>query len=238
MTRRRSIEAKRAPEMAVPPSAAAPVVFATRPGGTTIDRDAAGGNPFATALIELSHRQHRTLGAFSRQLLRLTQTHSGGHQSPVGVDVPADGPCPIGPAALARSRGRLALVLIVSEYPGLQEPTLLGAAWDERRIAAMLAQGGYSVEQGVGGDRASLLAALRRFAARSPSADSAVVYCTGHGVEWAGETFLLPGDYPFASGYSKALLRAHAVPVARLRDACRAERCNLCFFAGCRSTVG
>jgi hypothetical protein len=30
------------------------LVFATRSGGTTIDQDSFGGNPFATALIQLA----------------------------------------------------------------------------------------------------------------------------------------------------------------------------------------
>ena len=39
------------------------IVFATRSGGTTINRDAFGGNPFATALIQLAGRSHCRFGS-------------------------------------------------------------------------------------------------------------------------------------------------------------------------------
>jgi hypothetical protein len=215
-----------------------PVIFATQPDGTTIDRDSQGGNPFATALIELSNRTHRNLGDFAGQLRTLTEFISGGNQSPTWENLPAQSHWNMFSPVCDRNERRVALVLIVSEYPALEQPSLFGAAWDERRISALLGQNGFSVEQGVIGGKASLVAALRMFSTKAKLRDCAIIYATGHGVEVAGETFLLPSDYPFAEGYSKLLLRKHALSVSRIRKACSAKGFNMAFFAGCRSRVG
>jgi hypothetical protein len=213
-----------------------PVIFATRSDGTTIDQDAQGGNPFATALIEATAHDHRTLGAFAKYLRAQTQSGSGGHQTPEWQGLPMRHRWTVSGFSSTRAESRMALVLIVSIYPAVHS-SLAGAQRDERRIAACLAGHGYSVEQGVAGDRASLAGALRGFAVRSREYDSAIVYSTGHGVESAGETYLLPSSYPFDRGYAAALLRRHAIPVSQLRRSCSARAFNLTFFAGCRSRV-
>jgi hypothetical protein len=66
-----------------------PVCFATRSGGTTIDRDAKGGNPFATALIELSASADVGILDFPERLRALTHEVSVGHQSPCLSGKPA-----------------------------------------------------------------------------------------------------------------------------------------------------
>ena len=48
------------------------IVFATRSGGTTIDQDACGGNPFATALIELAGADPISLQKIPGRLRALT----------------------------------------------------------------------------------------------------------------------------------------------------------------------
>jgi hypothetical protein len=58
------------------------LVFATRSGGTTIDRDAFGGNPFATALIQLADSDRISLQQFPRRLRALTVQASQRHQVP------------------------------------------------------------------------------------------------------------------------------------------------------------
>src|SRR5215213_3273754 len=54
--------------------------FATASGGTTIDCDALGGNPFASALIELAGDADVTLAKLPSRLRSLTSRLSGGHQ--------------------------------------------------------------------------------------------------------------------------------------------------------------
>jgi hypothetical protein len=61
---------------------AAAIVFATRSGGRTLDRDECGGNPFATALIRLAGRDGMTLDRLPEALRRHTQRASGGLQNP------------------------------------------------------------------------------------------------------------------------------------------------------------
>ena len=218
-------------------SAPAAVIFATRAGGETLDRDAKGGNPFATALIELANGEQLGLGMFADALRARTEANSGGLQSPEWIDLPVDRPWRWRPAPDGTSGLRAALVLIVSDYPESGGWPLFGAAWDERRIAACMAENGFAVTAGIAPERAALLQALHAFAARSRACEAAVLYSTGHGVECAGETYLLPADYPFAEAYAGSLLKKRAVPVRALREACVARDTNLVFFAGCRTRV-
>ena len=88
----------------------------------------------------------------------------------------------------SREERRCALLLIVSEYAGAGLAPLAGAACDERRIAAMLGENGFSVVQGVGPSRPALLSALASFTRLASKHDSAVIYCTGHGVESAARS--------------------------------------------------
>lgn len=211
--------------------------FGSASGAPTFDRDDSGGNPFATSLIELAADPGTTLRNLPARLRRATAARTQRAQIPEAV-VPAK--CPPWHWALgAGSRGesRAALVLVVSHYPSLSVPILRGAALDERRISAMLAGHGFSVTQGVAPDRQSILVALRTFARASQRYDTAVIYSTGHGVESAGEVFLIPGDYPVEAGFRPGRLRTRAVSVASMVDACRGTKVNLTFFAGCRTLV-
>jgi len=214
------------------------LVYATRSGGTTLDSGAGGGNPFASALIEAAEPPGLPLRELPRRLRTRTADLSGGHQAvewlgetalrswrfPVG-----DGPTP---------ERRTALVLVVSDYSAVdQAASLTGAAHDERRVAAMLARHGFSVDQGVGPRRAELRRAIQAFRRRSETADVAVIYSTGHGVESDGTVYLLPGDYPVGGGFAKGQLRRFGVSVTQLVGAACARGQNLVFFAGCRTLV-
>ena len=213
-----------------------PVCFATQSGGTTIDCDSEGGNPFATALIELSSTLDVGIADFPKSLCELTAKLSQDRQTPEwvggepGVDWRISHPS-IGP----RNR-RTALVLIVSDYGASGSASLDGAAWDELRVSAMLARNGFSVTQGVGPARGDLLAALDAFGEASRESDLAVIYSTGHGYESGGNVYLLPGDYPAGNGFTAEELTRSAIDIARLAEVCSARILNLVFFAGCRTT--
>src|SRR5688572_23595140 len=214
------------------------IVFATRSGGTTIDRDSFGGNPFATALIELTSGKPISLRQFPRRLRALTANSSSGHQVPQWTGWPEQARWSFQLSPGSRHERRCALVLIVSDYSVAGVPRLVGAANDERRIAAMLGANGFSVVQGVAPARAELLAALTNFGRVARSHDAAVIYCTGHGMECNGTVYLLPGDYPLRQGCSSRLLRARAISVDRIAASCRSPKLNLVFFAGCRTLTG
>jgi hypothetical protein len=212
------------------------VCYATQSGGTTLDRDAEGGNPFATALIELSSSSDVAIADFATRLSELTTKISQGHQSPewVGAHPTVEWRLPQ-PTRGPRSR-RVALVLIVSDYSASGLAILGGAAWDELRVSAMLARNGFSVTQGVGPSRKEILSALKAFGKVSRDSDMAIVYSTGHGREAEDQVYLIPGDFPKDKGVKRAELVRSAVAVARLTEACSARTMNLVFFAGCRTT--
>lgn len=209
------------------------VCYATQPGGTTLDSDSEGGNPFASALIEAAGDPALHLDQLASRLRILTELKSGGHQlveSSGRIHRPEwrfQGP---------RER-REALVLVVSSYPGFPGGSLAGAAFDERRIAAMLASYGFSVTQGVAPERRALLAALTAFGVRSRDAGAAVVYSTGHGIQAGGVVHLLPGDYPMRGGLDAIRVRRYGISVPRMTRAAAARGPNLVFFAGCRSRL-
>ena len=213
------------------------IVYATQAGGTTLDQDSFGGNPFATALIDLSNEQGLELKQLLPALRKSTLERSARHQTPTWDRVSADEKWTFTLSNAVRQEKRIALVLVVSEYTDSENHQLLGAARDERRISSMLAGHGFSVTQGVAPDKRSLHRALRSFTATSKESDVAIVYSTGHGVEYIARPFLLPGDYPFSLGYGSATLRRHALPVAQIASACKARKLNLTFFAGCRTLV-
>lgn len=211
--------------------------FGTSPGQPALDGDEQGGNPFASSLIEVAADPRARLRSWSSLLRNKTAQRTAGVQVPQARPGSGDRGWRLAEPFGAPPESRLALVLVVSSYLAPQAPALYGARLDERRIAAMWAAHGFSVTQGVAPSRAALLAALRAFAARSAGADTAALYSTGHGVEVGGQTYLLPGDYPFERGFGLAVLRRHALAVDRLAASARGRKVNLVFFAGCRTWV-
>jgi hypothetical protein len=211
------------------------VYFATRAGGTTLDTGEGGGNPFASALIEAANETGLQLRNLAPRLRELTAAKSCGHQIVECFGEPSL-PDWRFQEDLGREREkRTALVLVVSDYSGFSTGvSLIGAARDERRIAGMLAQHGFSVDQGIEPRRRELIRALLSFRRRSQGADIAVVYSTGHGIESDGIVYLLPGDYPESEGFGSTQLRRHAIGVPRMVKAASACGQNLVFFAGCR----
>jgi hypothetical protein len=233
-----SERSKNRQERRSPGSAATLVFYATRSGGTTFDTGEGGGNPFASALIEAASHETLPLRDLAASLGILTTAKSQGHQV---VEWCGDTHLPdwrfLEDHSLIREK-RSALVLTVSDYSGsgLDIP-LSGAAHDERRIAAMLAQYGFSVEQGIGPRRNELIRALVSFRRRSLGSDIGIIYLTGHGVECDGRVYLLPGDYPRLEGFGRAQLRKRAVSVTQMINAASARSQNIVFFAGCRTLV-
>ena len=207
------------------------ICYATKSGEPTFDD---GGNPFATALIELSSLSQFPISEFASRLHNRTMELSGGDQSPewVGAEPTIDWRLP--KPQIGTQCRRVALVLVVSDYEG-DKNDLGGAAWDELRVSAMLARNGFSVTQGVGSSRADLLRVLQTFAEVSRDSDFAIIYSTGHGYEADNVVYLLPGDYPIKNGFSPAELAQSGVSVSLLAEVCSAHTLNLVFFAGCRT---
>lgn len=218
--------------------AATGIVYATRPGGTTLDHDRAGGNPFATAIIECAARHDLPLGALLPKIAALTLRLSRRHQAPCWALPDAARGWRLHAAPGTLHERRLALVLVVSDYSASVVPSLQGAAHDERRIAAMLAAQGFSVLQGVASGRAGIVAALHSFVLLSRTFDTALLYCTGHGVYLGDRTYLLPADFAPRGAVTATAIRRQGLGIDRIAASCRARGTNVAFFAGCRQWVG
>lgn len=212
--------------------------YATRSGGTTIDSGDEGGNPFASALIELSERPRTRLGRLPEVLRKRTRALSDDHQDPEHFGTMALPGWRFAVGQDNRHESRVALVLVVSDYSLLSATASLpGAACDRGRVGAMLARHGFAVTYGTGGHRAALRRDVARFARRSQDADVAVIYSTGHGFECDGTVYLLPGDFPSGGLGSCTGLQEDALAVPDMASAACARQQNLVFFAGCRSQV-
>jgi hypothetical protein len=210
------------------------VMFATQSGGTTLDSDADGGNPFATALIRvLTDSEPVLLTELPDRVRAVTLAVSRGHQEPEWRNWPRRQKWAFALTPGSRQESRHALVLVVSQY---DRAPLLGAARDERRIAALFSANGFSVTQGVCSTRDAILAAVSEFARVSTRHDVSVVYATGHGREQDGTVYLIPADYPFQHGFSRRQLQSSAVSIEKLAMACRGSSLRMVFFAGCRAS--
>lgn len=62
------------------PPTQATIYYAGQPGRLTQDRDRLGGNPFASALVEVLGKEPATLTEFTERLAAANARHSGGWQ--------------------------------------------------------------------------------------------------------------------------------------------------------------
>jgi hypothetical protein len=211
---------------------AVPAVFyAAQSGRAALDRDAEGGNPFASALIELLGRPVLWVSTLRRDLVPLTMRKSGGFQHP-DVSFAAHAPeWQVKPIA-TRSK-RLALVFVYSHYQGPSTPSLPGARRDLSRIRDSLINAGFDVTALVDPPEADLMRALRRISVASHNADAALIYATGHAFEHRGEVFLVPNNESLRQHTSR--LTDVSVHVSSLSDNLNAARANLVFCGGCRT---
>jgi hypothetical protein len=197
----------------------------------TLDEGEGGGNPFASALIELLARPQLALAELSRDIADLTKKKSRGYQTPQVPNVPAPQSRSLLPAVTGERR--IALVIVVSDYTRSGgAKSLPGARRDAARISEALRQAGFETETAIDLDRQQFHERLGAYSRRSAEADIALVYTTGHGVEVNGQVYVLPGDYPLAQ--RNAGLAQRAVPLDEVIAAPRARGLNLIFYGGCR----
>lgn len=205
--------------------------YASQPGKPTLDEGEGGGNPFASALVDLLGRESLTFDAFRADMVTLTLRKSDGFQHPEVVPVSSPGSWPLLPKPA--SERRVALVMVYSDYSAFDvAQSLAGARRDAQRVGAALVKAGFDVQVSLDPDRAKLALDLRSFSDLSHEAEVAVLYTTGHGTEVHGSVYLLPGDFPVAQG--AAALKERAVRLTTLAAALRAKKTNMVFYAGCR----
>ena len=95
-------------------------------------------------------------------------------------------------SATAAAADRKALVIGMAGYAHVAP--LRNTVNDARMIAATLDRIGFDVTTVIDVSQAELLATLADFAFRAETADLALIYYAGHGVEVQGENFLIPVD--------------------------------------------
>jgi uncharacterized caspase-like protein len=108
----------------------------------------------------------------------------------------------------------VALVIGEGEYANL--PPLANPPNDARDIGDLLSDLGFDVTSVGDADGKKLGRAFERFAEDAADADVALVYYSGHGIEAAGENYLVPVDADIATPETAG---ASLVPVGTLLDA-------------------
>lgn len=87
---------------------------------------------------------------------------------------------------------RVAMVIGMASYEAISP--LTNTRNDAEDIAATLKEIGFDVTLGIDLNEAELRAMMKDFAFRSETADLALIYYAGHGIEVQGENFLIPVD--------------------------------------------
>jgi Caspase domain len=90
---------------------------------------------------------------------------------------------------------RIALVIGNGAY--VHAPQLLNPTNDARVIAGYLRDMGFDVSDGIDLDRAAMMSLIADFLRAAATANIAVLFYAGHGVQIDGENFLLPIDVKF-----------------------------------------
>ncbi len=96
------------------------------------------------------------------------------------------------PAAAQGANQRVALVIGNSSY--VSAPALPNPANDAFAMSDSLRRLGFTVQEGIDLDAAGMVSTLRAFGAMAETADIAVVFYAGHGIQVDGENYLLPVD--------------------------------------------
>jgi formylglycine-generating enzyme required for sulfatase activity len=95
-------------------------------------------------------------------------------------------------AAAAEGEKRVALVVGIARYAFA--PELVNPGRDAEALAASLRRLGFEVDLKLDLDNRELTSALRAFGIKAATADVAVVYYAGHGVQVDGTNYLVPSD--------------------------------------------
>jgi len=133
------------------------------------------------------------------------------------------------PASPALGR-RIALVIGNGNYA--HAPPLVNPVNDARAIAGNLRDMGFEVTDGIDLDRAAMTNLIAHFLRAAATANTAVLFYAGHGVQIDGENFLLPIDAKFngVSDLTSEMTNVNTI-LAGLDDSIRA---NIVFLDACR----
>ena len=133
-------------------------------------------------------------------------------------------------APLWAAADRVALVIGMSDYATV--PALDNPVPDAEAVADTLERIGFRVSRALNVPREVLTGTMDQFAVQAETADLALIYFAGHGVQVQGENFLLPVD---ADVRSNADLRAQAVSLAEfLETVDGARKMRIVILDSCR----
>ncbi len=211
------------------PAPAEPLFYyAGQAGRLTQDRDRQGGNPFASALVEVLKQTPITLADFGGRLAAANAKHSGGWQQLQMPRKLSDPKWRLG----SEGQKRVALVLINADYSksgGVY--SLPGAAFDANRLPAALREAGFETTLVLDNDAKGARKALAEFAMQSAAADASLIYVGGHGIQHRRTVYWMMGEYP---GQDAKWLPTHALSLDEIAKAGRARAVNLVLYASCR----
>jgi len=201
--------------------------YAGQAGRLTQDRDQLGGNPFASALVEVLKLQPATLADFTALMSAANARHSGGWQQ---MQFPKK--LPYWRMGASSGGKRVALVLINADYSKSSGVySLPGAAFDAKRVPKALIDAGFETMVVVDANAETVHKAMAEFALKSAEADGALIYVGGHGIQHKRVVYWMMGDYP---DQDEKWLPTHAFSLDDIAKAARARNVNLILYASCR----
>lgn len=210
-------------------TAASPVpliYYAGQAGRLTSDRDGQGGNPFASALVDVLKLKPLTLKKFTERMAIANQVHSHGWQM---MDYPRV--LPDTKVRLDKAERRIALVLINADYSQSDAYSLPGAKFDAKRVPEALTAAGFETTLVLDATAATARKALEEFSVLSENADASLIYIGGHGAQRSRSVYWLMGDFP---DQDAKWLSDHAITVEEIAGAAKARDLNLVLYASCR----
>ena len=202
--------------------------YAGQAGRLTQDRDRQGGNPFASALVEVLKVHPLTLEDFGGRLAAANAKYSGGwHQ--------LQKPRKLGDPKWRvddETQKRVALVLINADYSksgGVY--SLPGARFDVKRVPAALREAGFETTVVFDQNAEAARKAIAEFATLSETADASLIYVGGHGIQYRRTVYWMMGDYPEQDAKWRP---THAISLDEIGRAGKATAANLVLYASCR----
>ncbi len=130
--------------------------------------------------------------------------------------------------------GKFALVVGNDSYDNVAD--LQKAVNDSQVIGETLESQGFTVIRGTNLTRRNMNQTIARFTGQLQQGDEAVFFYAGHGVEIAGQNFLLPTDIPAAGAGSEDFVKSESVAVSRVLDSIRSRgpRVSILILDACR----
>jgi uncharacterized caspase-like protein len=134
------------------------------------------------------------------------------------------------PHASVAQDGRIALVIGNSTYTNA--PALPNPRNDAADMAAALRQLGFRVLEGIDLDKRAMDAKVREFATALAGAEQGVFFYAGHGLQVAGENFLVPVDATVANAAALDMELVRIEAIQRLME--QTAKFSVLFFDACR----